>query len=199
MVEQRTENPCVGGSIPSRALSVMNLDKKNILLVVLVVLFIVFIGSFLRQPKIYTFYKEQFVPSDMDTVFEFFSRPENLEKITPTSMGFNIITPSPIEMKEGAIIDYTVKIMGVPMRWRTMITSYKKNEYFVDEQLKGPYSYWHHRHSFKEVEGGVLIIDEITYALPIQAFRKIVHPVLIKPQIEQIFNFRFKTIQDKFK
>ena len=144
-------------------------DKNNILLLVLVVLFIVFIGSFLRQPKIYTFYKEQFVPSDMDTVFEFFSRPENLEKITPTSMGFNIITPSPIEMKEGAIIDYTVKIMGVPMRWRTMITSYKKNEYFVDEQLKGPYSYWHHRHSFKEVEGGVLIIDEITYALPIQA------------------------------
>ena len=71
-------------------LSVMNLDKKNILLVVLVVLFIVFIGSFLRQPKIYTFYKEQFVPSDMDTVFEFFSRPENLEKITPTSMGFNL-------------------------------------------------------------------------------------------------------------
>ena len=180
-------------------LIIMNLNKKNILLLVLVLLFIVFIGSFFRQPKIYTFYKEQFVPSDMDTVFEFFSRPENLEKITPSSMGFNIITPSPIEMKEGAIIDYTVKIMGVPMRWRTMITSYKKNEYFVDEQLKGPYSYWHHRHSFKEVEGGVLIIDEITYALPIQAFRKIVHPVLIKPQIEQIFNFRFKTIQDKFK
>ena len=175
-------------------LSVMNLDKKNILLVVLVVLFIVFIGSFLRQPKIYTFYKEQFVPSDMDTVFEFFSRPENLEKITPSSMGFNIITPSPIEMKEGAIIDYTVKIMGVPMRWRTMITSYKKNEYFVDEQLKGPYSYWHHRHSFKEVEGGVLIIDEITYALPIQAFRKIVHPVLIKPQIEQILISDFKIL-----
>ena len=97
-------------------LIIMNLNKKNILLLVVVVLFIVFIGSFFRQPKIYTFYKEQFVPSDMDTVFEFFSRPENLEKITPSSMGFNIITPSPIEMKEGAIIDYTVKIMGVPMR-----------------------------------------------------------------------------------
>ena len=85
-------------------LFVMNLNKKNILLSVLIVLFIVFIGSFLRQPKIYTFYKEQFVASDMDTVFEFFSRPENLEKITPSSMGFNIITPSPIEMKEGAIM-----------------------------------------------------------------------------------------------
>jgi ligand-binding SRPBCC domain-containing protein len=90
-----------------------------------------------------------------------------LEKITPSSMGFNIITPKPIQMKDGAIIDYTVKILGVPVRWRTMITSYKKNEFFVDEQLKGPYTYWHHKHTFKQVEGGVLIIDEITYALPI--------------------------------
>ena len=139
----------------------MKINKKNILVSVLAILFIVLIVSFLRQPKIYTFYKEQFVPSDLDTVFEFFSRPENLEKITPSSMGFNIITPTPIDMKEGAIIDYTVKIMGVPMRWRTMITSYKKNEYFVDEQLKGPYSYWHHKHTFKEVEGGVLILSLI--------------------------------------
>ena len=177
----------------------MKINKKNILVSVLAILFIVLIVSFFRQPKIYTFYKEQFVPSDLNTVFEFFSRPENLEKITPSSMGFNIITPTPIDMKEGAIIDYTVKIIGVPMRWRTMITSYKKNQYFVDEQLKGPYSYWHHKHTFKEVEGGVLIIDEITYALPIQAFRLIVHPVLIKPQLNQIFNFRFQTIKDKFK
>ena len=71
--------------------------------------------------------------------------------------------------------------------------------YFVDEQLKGPYSYWHHKHTFKEVDGGILIIDEITYALPIQAFRMIVHPVLIKPQLNQIFDFRFQTIKDKFK
>ena len=177
----------------------MKFSKTNIVIMVLTTLFIVFIGSFLRQPKIYTFYKEQFVPSDMDSVFEFFSRPENLEKITPSSMGFNIITPTPIEMKEGAIIDYTVKILGVQVRWRTMITSYKENEYFVDEQLKGPYSYWHHKHTFKEVDGGVLIIDEITYALPLQAFRRIVHPVLIKPQLNQIFNFRFQTIKDKFK
>ena len=86
----------------------MKFSKTNIVIMVLTTLFIVFIGSFLRQPKIYTFYKEQFVPSDMDSVFEFFSRPENLEKITPSSMGFNIITPTPIEMKEAAIIDYTV-------------------------------------------------------------------------------------------
>jgi ligand-binding SRPBCC domain-containing protein len=180
-------------------LLMMEFNKKNIAIIVVITLLLVFVGSFLRQPKVYTFYKEQFVPSDMDTVFEFFSKPENLEKITPSAMGFNIITPTPIVMKEGAIIDYTVKILGVPVRWRTMITTYKENEYFVDEQLKGPYSYWHHKHTFKEVDGGILIIDEITYALPIQAFREIVHPVLIKPQLNQIFNFRFQTIQDKFK
>ena len=176
----------------------IKVDKKILILSTCVILILVLVLSFLRQPKIYTFKKEQFVPSDIDTVFEFFSRPENLEKITPKKMGFNIITPKPIEMKEGSIIDYTVKILGVPMRWRTIISSYKKNEYFVDEQLKGPYSYWHHKHYFEEVDGGVMIIDEITYALPLEAFRIIVHPLIIEPQLNEIFDFRFQTIQDKF-
>ena len=81
----------------------MNFDKKNIIVLVIAVLLITFLGSFLRQPKIYSFSKEQFVPSDMETVFDFFSRPENLEKITPSSMGFNIITPKPIELLENII------------------------------------------------------------------------------------------------
>ena len=81
-------------------LLIMEFNKKNISIIVITTLLVVFVGSFLRQPKVYTFYKEQFVSSDMDTVFEFFSRPENLEKITPSAMGFNIITPMPIEMKE---------------------------------------------------------------------------------------------------
>ena len=152
-----------------------------------------------RKPKIYTFKTEQIIDSKIDNVFEFFSRPENLEKITPPSMGFNIITPKPIIMKEGAIIDYIVKIMGFPTRWRTMITSYKKNEMFVDEQLKGPYSYWHHKHSFEEVNGKVKIIDEIHYALPLQILRELVHLLIIKPQLKRIFSFRFKVIEERFK
>ena len=113
-------------------------------------------------------------------------------------MSFNIMTPRPIEMKEGSIIDYTVKIVGIPTRWRTIITSYKKNESFVDEQLKGPYSYWHHKHSFQSVEGGINIIDEINYVLPLEAFRSIVHAVFILPQLKKIFTFRFQIIEDKF-
>ena len=152
-----------------------------------------------RKPKIYTFKTEQMIDDNIDNVFEFFSRPENLEKITPRSMGFNIITPKPIMMKEGAIIDYIVKIMGFPTRWRTIITSYKKNEMFIDEQLKGPYSYWHHKHTFKEMIGQVKMIDEIHYALPIQILRELVHPLIIKPQLKKIFSFRFRVIEEKFK
>jgi|TARA_B110000914_G_C15255716_1_gene350637 ligand-binding SRPBCC domain-containing protein len=174
------------------------MDFIQVILLTGLMLFLVFILSLLRKPKVYTFKKEQFVSSDMDTVFDFFSRPENLEKITPPAMGFHIMTPKPIEMREGAIIDYTVNIMGIPARWRTMITGYKKNQFFIDEQLKGPYSYWHHKHSFKTVEGGVNIVDEITYALPLEAFRTIVHPLFIKPQLRKIFSFRFQIIQDKF-
>ena len=77
--------------------------------------------------------------------------------------------------------------MGLPTRWRTMITSYKKNEIFIDEQLKGPYSYWHHKHTFKEINGQVKMIDEIHYALPIQILRELVHPLIIKPQLKKIF------------
>ena len=108
------------------------MDLIQIILLITLILFLVFILSFFRTPKIYTFKQEQFVKSDMETVFEFFSRPENLEKITPPAMSFNIMTPRPIEMKEGSIIDYTVKIVGIPTRWRTIITSYKKNEILDD-------------------------------------------------------------------
>jgi len=174
------------------------MDLIQIILLITLILFLVFILSFFRTPKIYTFKQEQFVKSDMETVFEFFSRPENLEKITPPAMSFNIMTPRPIEMKEGSIIDYTVKIVGIPTRWRTIITSYKKNEYFVDEQLKGPYSYWHHKHSFESVEGGINIIDEINYVLPLEAFRSIVHALFILPQLKKIFTFKFQIIEDKF-
>ena len=139
------------------------------------------------------------IDAPLDKVFDFFSKPENLSEITPAKLGFNILTPSPIKMEKGTLIDYTIKLMGIPLRWRSLITDYDPPKKFVDEQLKGPYSYWHHKHTFKEVDGGILIIDEITYALPIQAFRRIVHPVLIKTQLNQIFDFIFQTIKDKFK
>jgi len=170
------------------------MDLIQIILLITLILFLVFILSFFRTPKIYTFKQEQFVKSDMETVFEFFSRPENLEKITPPAMSFNIMTPRPIEMKEGSIIDYTVKIVGIPTRWRTVITSYKKNEYFVDEQRFGPYSLWHHKHFIKEIDGGIEMEDVVDYKIPFGFLGQIAHPLFVKNKLRDIFKYREKKL-----
>ena len=116
--------------------------------------------------KLYTLKREQKISKNIDDVFEFFSKPENLSIITPSKMKFKILTPSPIEMKEGALIDYTVNIFRFPIRWRTLITDYKPTNMFVDQQLKGPYSMWHHTHLFERLnDEETLIKDIVIYAV----------------------------------
>jgi ligand-binding SRPBCC domain-containing protein len=170
----------------------------NSILYIIISLVILFLLSFLQEKKVFKFRAEQEISSDIDSVFDFFSKPENLSKITPPKMGFHILTPTPIEMKAGAIIDYTVKIFGVPQRWRTMITSYEWEKMFVDEQMKGPYSLWHHKHIFIKTSNGVKIIDEVTYVLPLQFMQSLVNKLIIAPQIEEIFSYRKKIIDTKF-
>ena len=139
---------------------------------------------------------EQFVARPLFEVFEFFSRPENLARITPPSLGFVILTPSPIEMKAGTLIDYTIRLAGIPLRWRTLISVYDPPNRFVDEQLKGPYAYWHHTHRFSSVEGGTIIHDKIRYALPFGPFGMLVHRLFVRRNLERIFSYR-KTIVEK--
>ena len=103
--------------------------------------------------KYYDLDVEQFIDQPVDKVFEFFSRPENLEEITPPRLGFTIMTPSPIPMEKGSLIDYTMRILGFSVHWRTFITFYDPPHGFVDGQIKGPYVLWHHRHSFKDKNG----------------------------------------------
>ena len=117
--------------------------------------------------KYYELYVEQFIDQPVEKVFEFFSRPENLEEITPPRLGFTIMTPSPIPMEKGSLIDYTIRILGFPVHWRTLITSYDPPHGFVDEQIKGPYVLWHHRHSFKKENSGTIIRDTVRYAVPL--------------------------------
>jgi hypothetical protein len=133
---------------------------------------------------------EQFVARPLFEVFEFFSRPENLARITPPSLGFVILTPSPIEMKAGTLIDYTIRLAGIPLRWRTLISVYDPPNRFVDEQLKGPYAYWHHTHRFSSVEGGTMIHDEIRYALPFGPFGMLAHCLFVRRNLERIFSYR---------
>jgi ligand-binding SRPBCC domain-containing protein len=148
--------------------------------------------------KIYSIEYNQFVDRPLDEVYAFFEKPENLEKLTPDSLEFKILTPSPIRMSVGRLIDYTIKILGINFHWRTMITDYEKNELFVDEQLKGPYAFWHHRHMFSSTGGGTQINDVVHYSLPFGIFGRVAHSLFVKNMLHRIFNYRQSVIDKLF-
>jgi ligand-binding SRPBCC domain-containing protein len=141
---------------------------------------------------------EQTVSATLDEVFGFFEKPENLAGITPGWLGFQILTPSPVPMREGAVIDYLVSLGPVPTRWRSMITTFEAPHRFIDEQLNGPYSFWHHTHIFEAVPGGTLIRDEIRYLMPFGPLGRLVHRLMVRRQLEGIFAHRVRVIADKF-
>ena len=107
--------------------------------------------------KTFELTKTQVINSSMDNVFDFFSKPENLKAITPEKLSFKILTPTPITMGKGTVIDYTIRLFKIPVHWRTLITKYDPPHEFIDEQMKGPYNFWHHTHKFKKVDGGVAV------------------------------------------
>jgi ligand-binding SRPBCC domain-containing protein len=138
------------------------------------------------------------VPGTVESVFEFFNRPENLEKLTPANLKFNILTPSPVAMHNGAVFDYTIGLFGIPMRWTSIITDYDPPFRFVDIQLKGPYAYWHHKHSFESKSDGVEVIDEIHYEIGFSLLGKVVLRPIIQRQLDGIFAFREHVIKKLF-
>ena len=145
------------------------------------------------------FIRKQFVKTDLQTCWDFFSSPANLKRITPSYMGFDVKTDVPTQMYEGLIIAYTVKpLLGIPVEWVTEITHVKDKSFFVDEQRKGPYTMWHHEHHFKAVEGGVEMTDIVSYIIPLGFLGKLVEPFLVKPKLEEIFAYRFKIVEEVF-
>ena len=148
----------------------------------------------------YQLKRTQFVKTDLATCWDFFSSPSNLSKITPKYMGFDVLTEETSVMYEGLMIEYRVRpLLNLPMKWITEITHVKDQQYFVDEQRKGPYSIWHHEHHFKEVNGGVEMTDIVSYELPFGIIGKMVHPILVKQKLEEIFAYRFKVVDELFK
>jgi ligand-binding SRPBCC domain-containing protein len=142
----------------------------------------------------------QFVKTDLETCWDFFSSPANLKEITPKSMGFDVLVDTPKEMYEGLMIEYRVRpLLGIPMRWITEITHVKDRNYFVDEQRKGPYKIWHHEHHFKQVEGGIEMTDIVSYEVPFGILGRLMHPIIIRPKLEAIFAYRFKVVDERFK
>jgi ligand-binding SRPBCC domain-containing protein len=141
--------------------------------------------------KIYR--RVQILPGSPAEVFRFFETPENLARLTPPSLGFEILTPSPIVMRAGALIDYCVRPLGFPQRWTTLIESYDPPRRFTDVQLRGPYSFWHHTHTFEVAEGGTRMTDEVRYVLPFGPFGAPAAP-WVAWQLDRIFDFRARTV-----
>ena len=149
--------------------------------------------------KIYTYHAKQRLPMTKREAWEFLSKPENLKTITPTYIGFDILSGADRPMYAGQIIQYVVTpVLKIKTKWVTEITHMVDGSYFVDEQRFGPYSLWHHKHFIREIEGGVEMEDIIDYKVPFGFIGRLVHPILVKPKLQEIFEFRRKKLIELF-
>jgi len=149
--------------------------------------------------KIFRLHKKQNLPITINEAWEFLSSPANLKIITPDYMSFDILSGADRPMYPGQIIQYIVTpILGIETKWVTEITHVKDKHYFVDEQRFGPYALWHHKHFIKEIEGGVEMEDIIDYKVPFGWLGQLVQPILVKPKLEEIFEYRTKKLEELF-
>ncbi len=149
--------------------------------------------------QIYTLQSKQKLPITIDEAWNFFSSPSNLKTITPDYMGFSILSGADREIFAGQIIQYIVTpVLGIPVKWVTEITHVVEKKYFVDEQRFGPYTMWHHQHHFKAVDGGVEMTDIVHYKLPFWFLGDIANTLFVKKQLQGIFDFRWKKVEDLF-
>lgn len=142
-----------------------------------------------------TFSSQQIIQAPLAEVFRFFSDAANLEHLTPPWLGFEVLTPAPIEMAPGALIDYRLRWRGVPLRWRTEIEIWEPARRFVDRQIRGPYRLWRHEHLFEEHRGGTMVEDRIEYAA---IGGRLAHRLVVDRDVETIFAYRRQALQSIF-
>jgi ligand-binding SRPBCC domain-containing protein len=138
--------------------------------------------------------REQRLPRPPEDVFPFFADAHNLEAITPPWLGFRVVTPRPIDMRPGALIEYRLKLHGVPLSWRTRVAVWDPPRRFVDVQIAGPYRLWHHTHDFEPDGGGTVMRDTVRYALPLGPLGALAHRALVRRDLAAIFDFRQEAV-----
>jgi len=146
----------------------------------------------------YVFRAEQLVARPLNEVFDFFSRAENLQELTPPWLHFHILSVDPQPVRKGTLIRYSLRWRIFPIRWTTEIVEWDPPHGFVDVQLKGPYQLWRHQHRFIAEGNGTRILDEIQYRLPFGVFGKLAHALKVRHDVEGSFNYRKRAVEKQF-
>ncbi len=146
----------------------------------------------------FVFRAEQFVPRPLNEVFDFFSKAENLQQLTPPWLHFRILSVDPAPVRKGTLIRYSLRWRIFPIRWKTEILEWEPSQRFVDLQLKGPYKLWHHEHRFIAEGGGTRITDEVQYELPFGILGSIAHTLKVRRDVETIFAYRTEVVNRLF-
>ena len=145
--------------------------------------------------KEFTLHTEVWLPRPRDEVFAFFADAQNLDALTPPWVKFAMLTPGLIEMHAGTLIDYRLRVHGIPIRWRTEISEWQPPHHFVDQQLRGPYTLWHHTHTFEERNGGTLCVDRVRYR---PRGGTLVQWLFVRRDVERIFQYRQQRLKVLF-
>jgi ligand-binding SRPBCC domain-containing protein len=148
--------------------------------------------------KVYTLTFAQYVPRGLPEIFGFFSRAENLEAITPAFLHFRILAVTPEPIRQGTLISYKLRLHGIPLRWKSEIVEWDPPHRFVDIQRRGPYKVWRHEHHFEARDGGTLIMDTVSLALPLGVLGRIAYKLRVHTEVREIFAFREKKIRELF-
>lgn len=142
--------------------------------------------------------RSQTILSDIATVFSFFEEPDNLSLITPPWLNFRVCNSSDTRIKQGTRIEYTIRWFGLPMKWVSLIDRYEPGVCFADRMIEGPYRSWHHTHSFSSVNQYVAMNDRVEYEMPLGALGDLAHTLLVRRQLQSIFDYRARKIGELF-
>lgn len=185
----RTTGACIGpaGPVEIDAMSVIRFEDLDANI------------SVAREGRYWVLTCRQTVPTPVDNLFPFFADAYNLEEITPAMLNFEVLTPKPIPMKTGALIDYRLRVRGVPIRWKTEIAVWDPPRRFVDQQLRGPYERWHHTHTFEPTaDGGTLCTDRVEYRPIGGPLAPIANALFVQRDVMNIFRYRTVKIAERF-